>query len=240
MDVELNSNEPLYIQISNRLRNMIRTEMEPGDYLPGELPLAEKFSVNRHTMRAAIDELVQDGLLERYRGRGTVVLDVPIEYPLTKNSRHTNVLTSKGFKTVRKVIDHKIISASEGIAKRLEIEPKSKVWWLESIRIVNGRVLMISSQFVPEPWAEKIYQNFDGGSVLEFLTEQCNLSLSRQYSLITAVLPEDNDAHHLNVSRRLPLLRTKTVQVDTQSGRPAEYSVTRSRSDAIELRVDTT
>lgn len=239
MDTQLDSSEPIYIQISNRLRQLIHTELEAGEYLPPEVQLAETFSVNRHTIRAAIDELVQDGLLERYRGRGTVVLNVPIQYPLTKNSRHTNTLTAKGFKTTREIIWQKMVFASEGVAQRLEIEPNSEIWWLESVRIVNGRRLMVSSQFVPQPWASEIHKHFQGGSVLEFLGDHCGLSLSRKYTLITAILPEDDDAHYLNVSRRLPFLRTKTAQVDVNSGRVAEYSVTRSRSDAIELRVET-
>lgn len=238
LETALDSSEPLYVQIRDLLRNHIQTELEPGDYLPPELQLADEFNVNRHTIRRAIDELVQDGLLERYRGRGTVVLNVPIEYPLTKHSRHTQTLNAKGFSTSRELIKMELFPATDGIANRLEIPVKSDVLWLEAIRIVNQRRVAVSSQFVPQPWADEMLAHYDGGSVMKFLSEHCGLSLVRKYSLITAVMPEEKDALHLNISRRLPLLRIKTVQIDERTGIPAEYSVTRNRSDAIQLRID--
>ena len=235
----LDPTEPLYSQISDQLRSHIRSELEPGDYLPPELQLAENFGVNRHTIRRAIDELVQDGLLERYRGRGTVVTNVPIEYPLTKHSRYTQTLTAKGHSMSREIIKMELFVAKDGVARRLEIPSGSEVFWLESVRIVDDRRISVSSQFVPQPWAAELMAHFSGGSVMGFLTEHCHLNLVRQYTLITAVMPEEDDARHLNISRRLPLLRTKTVQVVEETGVPAEYSVTRGRSDWLELRIDT-
>ena len=82
-----NENEPIYIQISETLLNDIRTNYEPGDFLPSEFALAERFGVNRHTVRRAVDELIRDGVLGRYRGRGTAVLELPIDFPIHRDSR---------------------------------------------------------------------------------------------------------------------------------------------------------
>ena len=65
---------PLHEQIEGALRLMIqRPEYKAGEVLPDEVTLAEKFAVSRNTLRAALGRLVNDGLLERVRKRGTVV-----------------------------------------------------------------------------------------------------------------------------------------------------------------------
>ncbi|MDD5706324.1 MAG: substrate-binding domain-containing protein [Kiritimatiellae bacterium] len=68
---------PIYRTIASSLREEIATRYEPGELLPSENALAERFHVNRLTLRQAVELLERDGLVrrERGRGRGTVVLD---------------------------------------------------------------------------------------------------------------------------------------------------------------------
>ena len=49
---------PVYIQISHALRQEIQNFYKAGDTLPSESELASRYSVNRHTLRRAVDELV--------------------------------------------------------------------------------------------------------------------------------------------------------------------------------------
>lgn len=218
----------------------MRTNLEQGDLLPPEVELADSFDVNRHTVRRAIDQLVREGLVERFRGKGTVVLFQPIEYPISKESRYTQTMTAQGLTTSRIIIDSGLIVAPDGVARRLEIPFGSEVMWIEAIRLADGNRISASSQFVPHPYADMLSQKYEGGSVLRFLNTLCNVSLFRKYSLITAVLPEKVDVNNLGISPNLPLLRTKTIMSDTKFEKPVEYSVTRSRSDAVELRFDAT
>jgi len=76
--------QPLHRRISASLSDLIkRGDLRPGTMLPPEVELARSFGVSRHTMRASLDALVRDGLIERRRGRGTVVLRPRIEQNLT-------------------------------------------------------------------------------------------------------------------------------------------------------------
>jgi GntR family transcriptional regulator, phosphonate transport system regulatory protein len=74
--VSRDNGESLYIQIARQLEQEVATGYGPGDCLPAEGLLAVRFGVNRHTLRRAIDELVEAGLLERRHGRGVFVLDI--------------------------------------------------------------------------------------------------------------------------------------------------------------------
>lgn len=232
------NNGPIYSQISETLLHEIRANYEPGEYLPSEMSLASRFGVNRHTVRRAIDELVRDGVVERFRGRGTVVLDLPIYYPIQKNNRFTETLTRLGQKPFSQLLKKELVTVSEGVARRLQIAPGSQVVWLETLRSIKERPVGISSQFLPEPYAQSVLAHYERGSLHQFLFEQHGMRLKRDYSLITAVLPQEEDARLLQMSRRLPLLRMKTVNVEETSAIPVEYAVARARSDAIEVRVD--
>ncbi|AZN50640.1 GntR family transcriptional regulator [Pseudomonas aeruginosa] len=73
--------EPLYRELAERLRQELLA-YRPGDYLPGEIQLAQRFAVNRHTLRRALDELVLEGRVLRRQGKGTQVLEAPTIYPM--------------------------------------------------------------------------------------------------------------------------------------------------------------
>ena len=232
------NNGPIYIQISETLLNEIRSNYEPGEYLPSEQSLASRFGVNRHTVRRAVDELVQDGVVERFRGRGTVVLDTPIDYPIQKSNRFTETLTKLDQKPVSQLLKKEMIAVSEGVAHRLQITPGSLVVWLETLRFAKGRPIGVSSQFLPQPYAQTVFDQYESGSLHQFLFEQHRVCLKRSYSLITAVLPQEEDARLLQMSRHMPLLRMKNINVDEISAIPVEYAVARARADAIQVRVD--
>jgi len=68
------SAQPLYQQLQRALRGAIENgAIGPDDALPPERDLAEMLGVSRITVRKAIDELVDDGLLIRKQGSGTFV-----------------------------------------------------------------------------------------------------------------------------------------------------------------------
>jgi GntR family transcriptional regulator len=95
---DLTRPEGLYLQVARLLRDSINItpaedevptteEYWPGDALPSEHVLAQRFRVSRQTVRAAIAVLVGDGLLEVIHGRGTFVRTPPVRLPLSRYSR---------------------------------------------------------------------------------------------------------------------------------------------------------
>jgi GntR family transcriptional regulator, arabinose operon transcriptional repressor len=70
----------LYIQLVNHFRKMIQNgTLAPGARLPTELELAQEHEISRNTVRQAMSSLVQEGLLERHKGRGTFVRDLLVQ-----------------------------------------------------------------------------------------------------------------------------------------------------------------
>lgn len=228
---------PIYRQIRDVLVNEIAALYKPGDILPSENELAERFGVNRHTLRRAVDELVSDGLVERYHGKGIFILETAINYAIGSKTRFTETLQSLGHPTVSRVLRKQLIPARSGVASRLQIKEGEAVVFIETLREVNGKPFCIISHFIPASISQDILDNYNHGSLHDFLNLHCDIELKRSESLISAVLPEADDASLLNMPKQAPILRVKSINLNINTSKPVEYSVTRFRGDATQLSI---
>ncbi|NLZ70551.1 MAG: GntR family transcriptional regulator [Clostridiaceae bacterium] len=74
MPLDKHSSVPLYAQLKEVLLARIESgEYQPGERIPTEMQLCEEMQLSRPTVRQAVSELVNEGLLEIYKGRGTFV-----------------------------------------------------------------------------------------------------------------------------------------------------------------------
>jgi len=236
--IDRSSTETVYSQISRSLEHEIKSLHSPGKYLSSEQELASRFSVNRHTIRRAIDELVNAGLVERCHGKGTIILEPAFDYSIGENSRFTESLESRGKTTDSKVLRKLIVPANGGVSRRLGISDGDPVIWIETLRQVDHIPFCIISHFIPQKKFESIEIDYNGGSLHRFIRERLDLRLRRTDSLITAVLPQGDDALHLSMPHQMPVLRVKSLNVDLHTNLPVEYAITRFRSDRIQLAVN--
>lgn len=229
--------EAVYSQIARLLEEEIQKFYLPGSYLPAEAELAQRFGVNRHTLRRAVDELIQSGLVERSHGKGTRVLDAPVDYTLGQGTRFTELLEAEGMTAVTRILRKLLIPARGGVAQRLGLQEDMPVVWLETLRLVDGRPYCVISHFLPHAHFHGLLENYAGGSLHDFIHSQYRISLRRVESLVTATLPLGDDAGLLNMSQHQPVLRVKSVNVNVRDATPLEYALTRFRADRIQLRI---
>ncbi len=85
-----------YQEIAAKLEQELRQHYRCGDYLPAEQQLAARFEVNRHTLRRAIDQLVEKGWVQRRQGVGVLVLMRPFDYPLNAQARFSQISAGSG------------------------------------------------------------------------------------------------------------------------------------------------
>lgn len=229
--------EAVYSQIARLLEEEIRKFQLPGSYLPSEAELAQRFGVNRHTLRRAVDELIDQGMVERHHGKGTRVLDAPVDYTLGQGTRFTELFEAEGMTAVTRILRKLVIPARGGVARRLQQSEDAPVLWLETLRLVDERPYCVISHFLPQSHFPELLDTYVGGSLHELLRHQYDTSLRRVESLITAMLPLGDDAALLRMPQHQPVLRVKSVNVDVRDDTPREYSLTRFRADRIQLRI---
>ena len=229
---------PIYRQIRDVLANELQELYKSGDLLASENDLAQRFGVNRHTLRRAIDELVAGGLVERHHGIGTVVLEPSINYSIGTSTRFTETLQSQGKTTTSRVLRKQVIPARGGVASRLGVNDGDEVVFIETLREVEEKPFCIISHFLPGQVFPDVLEHYNNGSLHQFIKSHHSIEMTRTESLISAILPETNDASLLNMSRQSPILRVKSVNLDSKTNKPVEYAVTRFRGDATQLSIN--
>ena len=117
--VERGSGIAVWRQIGESLADDIRNKLYlAGEQLPSEPELAAKFAVNRHTIRRAMGELEQSGLIRIEQGRGTFVQEHAIDYAIGKRTRFSENLRSQGVLGHLETLGSQTLRAAD-IAKHL-------------------------------------------------------------------------------------------------------------------------
>lgn len=236
--VSRDSGEALYAQIARQIEQEIGNLYAPGQGLPSEAELALRFGVNRHTLRRAIEELVDSGMLERRHGRGVFVTDAPLDYQLNAGTRFTEALSAHGLSTDSLIIRRQTVPANVRVAQRLGLELADPVIWVETLRIADARPFCLSSHFLSATRFPALGTLYLGGSLHAFLGEQYGCVLRRTESLVTSQMPQGDDAQLLSMPQNRPVLRVKSVNIDQRDGLPVEYVITRFRADRVQLCIN--
>lgn len=183
----------IYVQIAEILEDDIRRRYQRGEFLPSEEQLTARFGVNRHTLRRAVEELVNVGLLERRHGVGIFVLNNSIDYKLGHKTRFTQALTDLGHNAGTQILRKETIRASEGIARRLSMNEGDETVWIETLREVDGSPFCIISHFLPRERFGATLTDYTSGSLHGFIESAYGIRLRRSSSLISTVLPQGDD-----------------------------------------------
>src|SRR5204862_3792243 len=105
-------------------------EWRPGDLLPPERQLAERYGCSLITVRRALSELTREGRIQRTRGRGTTVLPPRIERDFAGTLSFTEEMAARGLDPETRLIAARPESAGEVVAASLGIEPGSPTLYL--------------------------------------------------------------------------------------------------------------
>jgi GntR family phosphonate transport system transcriptional regulator len=235
MQLSRQPSEPLYLELAQVLRGELR-HYRIGDFLPGEMQLARRFAVNRHTLRRAVDELINEGRLLRRQGKGTQVLQRPLVYPLQADSAYSDALAALGVRTEARLLERRQLSASAEEARHLQLAEGAALIELSTLRLLDGEPVSLIRHRYCASHAE-LLADYQGGSLRRYLGER-GLPLTRRFSLIGARLADRDEAAQLLMPLRMPLLSVFTLSCDV-SGRPLEIALSASRSDRFQYQVTT-
>jgi GntR family phosphonate transport system transcriptional regulator len=229
---------PLWQRVRDELERSIGAgEFYPGELLPTERELTERFGVHRHTVRRALLELRESGLVRTVQGRGSVVLEQPFEYKMGRRTRFSENMSMNRLRARSHFLYGDVISASETVARRLEIKPRNKVSYIEMYGEAEGRRVFVASQYIPHADMEDIIGLFKKtGSLTKSYAGYGVHDYFRKSSRITTRMANSEEARVLRLGRRQPVLVVEYVNVD-QAGKPIEFGITRFCGDKMEIIV---
>jgi len=122
-----------------------------GSQLPTEALLAERFAVNRHTVRRALAELTTKGLVRATQGRGTFVEARRLPYPIGPQTRFSQNVTRDGREAGGAILAAAHVPADERVAGLLGLSAGHPVLRLDTLRSADGVPLALGLSFIPLP-----------------------------------------------------------------------------------------
>ncbi|GHF42936.1 phosphonate metabolism transcriptional regulator PhnF [Seohaeicola zhoushanensis] len=229
---------PVWTSIADTLRAEIAArQYGPGDKLPTEAELSTRFGVNRHTVRRALADLVDKGILRTRRGAGVFVEAPPADYPIGRRVRFHQNIRASGREPAKKVLRTETRAADLAEARALEIAPGAPVVVYEGLSSSGEAPVALFTSIFPADRVPRVAEALAaGGSVTEALAANGVPDYVRRDTRISAEAASPTQALHLRVRENAPLL--KTIAVNTLlDGTPIEYGITFFAGERIALTV---
>jgi GntR family transcriptional regulator, phosphonate transport system regulatory protein len=242
-NMELQAEGPRYLRIARELRQNIEQGVyKAGDQVPTEAALAERFGVNRHTLRRAISLLASEGLLRVDQGRGTFVADIApvaaVRYPIGDRVRFSETLRAQGMEPRYETLRAIALPAPARVASQAEVGVGESVVLLERLGLANGRPLKVASSYFPVARFPDILDRLrETASISRLFADVYGCDHRRRSTVVTAQAVSPEDARLLGVAYNSPVLVAEAVNTD-EAGRVIEYGVTRFRADRTELVIE--
>jgi len=132
------------------LRAIETGEFAPGEKLPNESLLAERYAVSRATVREGVRSLVEQAYLQRIHGSGTYVLPRPrLRNSLDLNFSYTQLIAASGRAPGERCLSLRREPAEEAVAARLRVPVGEELVRLERVRTADGTPVMYSIDYLP-------------------------------------------------------------------------------------------
>lgn len=226
----------IYKSIANTLRVRIGTAEYPvGSALPGENKLAKEFAVSRTTVRHAVDQLVNWGLVFRKNGSGTYIIHKNV-YPGTKNlAGFFEAMKTFSEHISSQVLIFQVQPAVEAIASQLDITVGEHVYYSRRMRSVNGTPLMLEDSYMPVRLFRNLSVSHLEGSKFDYIENVCQIKIRENYECLTPVLVDQNMARLLKVKENTPILCITSLTY-SQNNEFINYSI--MYRNTSEYRVD--
>lgn len=223
LDIVLNrvSPVPLYHQLSRQLVAAIETGQLPkGSFLDNELDLADRWQVSRPTVRRAIQDLVDAGMLVRRRGVGTQVVNDQVRRPFKLSSLFDD-LAAIGREPITQVIRLERVAADDQTADDLDIAPGDEVVHIERVRSVANQPLAIMRNWLRVDVAISITAEELTTRGLYALLRERGVRPHSAVQRLGAVAALEDDAELLRLAVGAPLVTMRRVMQD-DTGRVVE------------------
>ncbi len=233
-------NKPLYSRIQEYIAERILSgKLAPDSKIQSERDISEDLGVSRMTVRRAITELVNDGLLERKHGSGTYVARPKVTYEAWELANYVQAMQRRNLAATSQLLEFSEIVASLRLAELLRIDIGSPIYRVSILRLANRVPVILERVFISckrcpglEEW------DLEKNSLNDLLTEAYHVAPSRISQTVEAALATENVAQQLRVPEGSPILLLTRVIFEEQEA-PVVFAQDFLRGDYARIHADT-
>jgi GntR family transcriptional regulator len=215
---------PLYQQIKALITQSLQSgEWKPGEMIPSEVELANRFKVSQGTVRKAIDELAAENLVMRKQGKGTFVAT---HHEARAHFRFLRLMPDEGVPHYpeSKFIEVKRMRAPADVARLLDLKSGDAVIFIKRVQSFDAVATIVEEMWLPGMTfkgltAERLVEY--KGPMYGLFESEFGTRMIRATEKIRAVCAEAGDAALLHIAVDTPLLASERVSF-TYGDKPVE------------------
>ncbi|MFG1345454.1 phosphonate metabolism transcriptional regulator PhnF [Xanthobacter autotrophicus DSM 431] len=226
----------LWRQIAETLAQEMQSgALKPGARLPVEAELAERFGVNRHTLRRALAHLAEQGLIEATAGRGTFVKEPPLRYPIGARTRFSEIVTAGGREPFGRYLGSSVEPACPDVARELAIPEGTPVLRIETTHEADGVPISCGTAWFPHARCRDLDLIYAAtGSLTRALATLGIEDFRRRETRITARPANPREMEILSLAPGRAVMVLERLDVDA-SGTPLQWGRSSFAADRVQL-----
>lgn len=212
--------------------------LQPGERLGSERELADKYGVNRSTLRHVLAALAQAGLVHRLPGRagGTFVSHAKVTRDLTRLDGLPAYLASQGYSAGSRVISTALVQASDLTRTELELGPDEMLAEIVRLRLADGSPISLERAQFPQRIFPDLLEKPLGGSLYELFEKEYGITPAESQENIEVVSATRDEAAMLDIAEGDPLIAVTRISYDGDA-LPIESSYDLFRADRTRITV---
>ena len=238
MPLDEKSPIPLYHQLTEELRENIENgDWPPHSLIPSETELCEKYGVSRGTVRQALSQLVQEGLLYRKQGRGTFVAEPKITQQLNRFYSFAQDMREKGLKPSSRLLQNEKILPDPYIKNILGLKENELIYKIMRLRLADEEPLILETSYlVEELFPDLDREDVENVPLYDIIIKKYRIRITRARETFEPILVDRFEAEKLKIPLGSPALLVKRITYT--AGIPFEFRKSIVRGDKCSYSVE--
>lgn len=235
VDMDRTSPVPIYYQLASRIEAAIQDgRLKAGQRIDNEIALGERLNLSRPTVRRAIQELVDKGLLVRRRGIGTQVVHGSVRRNVELTSLYEDLRAADRSPTTE-VLDHGVGEADETVAEHLGVAVGSPVLHIRRLRGADEVPIAVLENWLPEKYLDLDAEDIAEHSLYTLLRTR-GVAIRVAHQRIGARNAKPEEAELLELDEHAAVLTMSRTALDS-SGQAVEFGRHVYRPDLYSFEV---
>lgn len=234
--IDKNSDEPLYIQLMEILKNKIEKYMDEGDQLDSEREICNDYDVSRTTVRQALDSLEKEGFIEKIQGKGNFVTRPLINQDLVKFYSFSEEMRKLGKTPTSVLRGFELVEVSERVARYLELNEGELAYRIVRIRMADDVPMMYETTYIPcDRFIDLKPEYFAEKSMYNIFSQVYGVTISNAEETLYPIIINRLESLYLDFPEGGPGLKIR--RITREGSKVIEYTESIARGDKFKYRV---
>lgn len=231
---------PLYVQIRDRLRrDILDGTYQVHERLPSENEMMGVFGVSRITIRQALRDLHNEGLVFSAQGKGTFVSKPKAVQNVQRLEGFGEAMAAQGYEASARVLSIQQLKAPKAVVSALDLQPGEDTIEVKRVRYLNRAPVCIENSYFPMDIGRRMFGLDLSGDIFPMLENLFGIPLGGADISLDAILADDEAQQYLNLKSGEAILRVERL-THNRDGRPIDFEYLCYRGDSFkyQFRID--